>query len=98
MNEKMFNELIASIEEGGAILRGEVEPSRQFHLDSMDVKKIRDNFKLSQAEFARMLGISKRTLQNWEQGRRQPAGPARVLLLVAEKYPEAVLNTVKDCV
>jgi len=96
MNEKMFNELIASIEEGGAILRGEIKPSRQFHIDSVDVKRIRENYKLTQVEFARMLGISKKTLQNWEQGRRQPVGPARVLLLVAENYPDAVLNTVKE--
>jgi len=50
MNEKMFNELIASIEEGGAILRGEIKPSRQFHIDSVDVKRIRENYKLTQVE------------------------------------------------
>ena len=42
-----------------------------------------------------MLGISKGTLQNWEQGRRQPQGPARVLLQVAAKHPEAVWDVVK---
>lgn len=94
MDEKMFNELIASLEEGGAILRGEIEPSRTFYLNNMDVKKIRQKFNVSQKEFARMLNISVRTLQNWEQGRREPTGPAKILLLIADQHPEAVLQTV----
>jgi len=59
------------------------------------VQKIRANYRLSQAEFATMLGISRDTLQNWEQGRRQPQGPARVLLQVAARHPEAVWDVVK---
>ncbi|MDP3070358.1 MAG: helix-turn-helix domain-containing protein [Opitutaceae bacterium] len=47
-----------------------------------------------QSEFARMMGISVDTLQNWEQGSRQPSGAARVLLRVAEKHPEVVLEAV----
>jgi putative transcriptional regulator len=46
---------------------------------------------LSQSEFARLLGISPRTLQEWEQGRREPSGAARTLLLVARERPEAIL-------
>jgi putative transcriptional regulator len=49
---------------------------------------------LSQGEFARLLGISVDTLQNWEQGRRKPSGAARVLLKVAARHPEAVLEAV----
>jgi putative transcriptional regulator len=49
---------------------------------------------LSQSKFAKLLGISTSTLQNWEQGRRKPEGPAKILLNVAAKYPDAVLNTV----
>lgn len=45
---------------------------------------------LSQAEFAALLGVSKRTLQEWEQGRRKPTGAAKALLLVAEKHPEVL--------
>ena len=55
---------------------------------------IREGFNLTQRQFAAMLGISVRTLQNWEQGRRVPEGPARVLLQVAAKHPEAVLDAV----
>ena len=47
-----------------------------------------------QAQFARAFGISLDTLQNWEQGRREPTGPAKVLLRVASRHPEAVLDSV----
>jgi putative transcriptional regulator len=59
-----------------------------------DVKGLRDSFRLSQVDFAAMLGISVNTLRNWEQGRRKPEGPARVLLQVAAKHPEAIWDTV----
>lgn len=95
MNEELFAELVASVKEGGAILRGENEPSRVFQLDPVDIKSIRDGYKLTQEEFAAMLGISVRTLRNWEQGRRTPEGPAMVLLRVAARHPEAVLDTVR---
>ena len=95
MNEDLFNELLESVREGGAILRGEREPSRSFTLDAPDVKQIREGFRLSQSEFAAMLGISVKTLQNWEQGRRTPPGPARVLLQVAERHPDAVWDVVR---
>jgi len=59
------------------------------------VKRIREGYKLSQAQFAALLGISVGTLRNWEQGRRAPEGPARVLLRVAERYPKAVWDVVR---
>ena len=49
---------------------------------------IRSKLKMSQAAFAAMLGVSKRTLQDWEQGRRTPNGPAVALLRIAEQHPE----------
>lgn len=60
-----------------------------------DIKEIRKNYQLTQAEFAQLLQVSLRTLQNWEQGRRIPDGPAKVLLRVAAVHPEALLDTVK---
>jgi putative transcriptional regulator len=95
MNDELFNELVASVKEGSAILRGEKEASRAFHLDRLDIKRIREGYKLTQTQFAAMLGISVRTLSNWEQGRRVPEGPAMVLLRVANKHPEAVLDAVR---
>lgn len=95
MKDELFDELVASVREGGAILRGERTPSRQFVIDGPDIKHIRANYKLSQGEFAALLGISVATLQNWEQGRRTPEGPARILLQVAAKHPDAVWDVVR---
>ena len=95
MRDEMFKELVESIREGGSILRGEEKPSRVFIVDAPDVKSIRAHYRLSQSEFAALLGISVRTLQNWEQGRRTPEGPARVLLQVAAKHPDAVWDVVR---
>lgn len=95
MNDELFSELMDSVREGGAILRGEKEASRTFTLEAPDVKQIREQYKLSQTEFAALLGISVKTLQNWEQGRRNPRGAARVLLQVAAKHPDAVWDVVE---
>lgn len=95
MKDEMFNELIASIQEAGAIRRGECKASRVVHIDAPDVKKIRESLNLSQSDFATIMGISVRTLQNWEQKRRKPVGSARVLLEVAAVHPKEVLETVK---
>ena len=94
MKEDLFNELIASVKEGGEILRGKRKPSREFIFEPIDVQSIRKKYGLSQDKFAQLLGISVGTLRNWEQGRRKPEGPARVLLRVAEKHPNAVLDAV----
>ena len=57
-----------------------------------DVASTRKNTGLSQARFAQLLGVSVRTLQDWEQGRRAPSGAARTLLLIAAKNPQALLD------
>jgi putative transcriptional regulator len=96
VREELFDELVESVKEGMAILRGEKEPSRVFVVEKkQDVKSIRSKFGISQREFASLLGISVRTLENWEQGHRVPKGPARVLLKVAEAHPEVVWEVVK---
>jgi putative transcriptional regulator len=56
------------------------------------VANIRERAGLSQSEFARLIGVSVRTLQDWEQGRRAPSGPARALLALAHKNPRALLE------
>lgn len=95
MKDELFSELVESVREGGAILRGEVEPASEKSFEAPDVAAIREDYGLSQTKFAALLGISVRTLQNWEQGRRHPQGPARVLLRVAARHPRAVLDAVK---
>lgn len=90
MNEQDFANLVESIKQAGQIKRGELEPGRRFEFSPVDVKEIRRTLQKSQGEFAQMIGVSVSTLQNWEQGRRRPTGPARALLQVAVKHPEAV--------
>ncbi len=90
MRKKDFDNLVRSIRQAGRIRRGEAQPSRVTEFGPVDVKAIRRRLDKSQAEFARMIGVSVGTLQNWEQGRRRPEGPARALLKVAAENPEAV--------
>ncbi len=94
MKKELFEELLESVREGGAILRGERKPARAFRVDEPDVKAVRERYGLSQAKFAALMGISVGTLRNWEQGRRHPEGSARVLLRVVNRHPEAVLDAV----
>ena len=96
MKEELFQELLQSIREGGAILRGEKAPSRAFTFEAPNVEAIREKYGLSQMRFAAMMGISVKTLRNWEKGRRIPQGPARVLLQVAARHPEAILDAVHE--
>ncbi len=95
MNEKDFAELVESIKEAGEIKRGLRQPSRVFEYSPMDIKAIREKLDKSQREFALMIGVSVGTLQNWEQGRRKPVGPARALLRVADRSPEAVRDALE---
>lgn len=96
MEKKLFNELMQSITEMDGIRRGVQTPSRRTDVASERVKRIRALTKLSQAKFAKMLDVELATLQNWEQGRRNPTGPARALLKAIEKDPKHVLAALID--
>ena len=96
MKKKLFNELVESIKEAGKIHRGEIRASREFTFEAQDVRAIREKLHKSQSQFARMIGVSISTLQNWEQGRRQPHGPARALLLVASRAPHVVAKALSQ--
>lgn len=90
MKQKDFDRLIASVKQAGAIRRGQLKVRRETEFRPEDVRAIRSKLEKSQEEFALMIGVSVATLQNWEQGRRRPEGPARALLRVAEKNPQVV--------
>ena len=92
MKKSDFSKLIESIKEAGEIKAEKKKPSRTFIYKKPDIKAIRKRLHVTQSEFALMIGVSKSTLQNWEQGRREPDGPARALLYVADKNPKAVLE------
>ncbi len=93
MKKRLFEQLRQSLREAGQIKRGTMKPSRVFKIDPQnDIVKVRSKLGLSQSKFAAVLGISADTLQNWEQGRRSPTGPAKVLLKVVTKHPEVLLE------
>lgn len=92
MKDKDFQELLKSVKQAGEIARGQRKPARIAKFIAPDIKGIRRDLAVSQGQFARMIGVSVTTLQNWEQGRRQPHGPARALLKVASRNPRAVLE------
>jgi len=94
MKTEDFAKLVASIREAGQIRAGRRKATRTFVVGAPAIKSIRRKLGVSQLQFALMIGVSLRTLQNWEQGRRQPQGPAKVLLRVAARSPKAVLEAV----
>lgn len=97
MRKDLFDELVTSVKQMKEIEAGRRKATRVTRVEDLltheapDVAALRARFRLSQAKFAALLGISLNTLQNWEQGRRSPEGPARVLLRVAAAHPEALL-------
>lgn len=96
MNDELFQELLASVKQGAEITKGTMQPSRSFEFPETEVRALREQFGLSQDKFADLVGISVGTLRNWEQGRRKPEGPARVLLRVASSHPDALLDIGKE--
>lgn len=92
MRKTDFDALVASIRQAGAIRKGRARPGRVTRFASPNVRAIRQKLHASQSEFAHMIGVSVDTVQNWEQGRREPEGPAKALLAVAARNPAAVVK------
>ncbi len=92
MRKQEFDKLVASVKEAGEIKAGGKHPSRQYEIKPPEIRLVREKLRASQGEFAMMIGVSIRTLQNWEQGRRRPEGPAKTLLRVAARNPAAILE------
>ncbi len=93
MDKKLFAELVQGIKSAGKYVRGEGEASRVFEYPDADVKAVRVRIGLSQSQFARMIRVSVKTLQNWEQKRRLPTGPAAALLQIVAREPQVALRT-----
>ena len=92
MDKNLFDELMQSVEQMDGIARGERAPSREFYVDAAQIKAIRKATGLSQAKLAALLDVQVTTLQNWEQGRREPSGPAKALLKALKNDPVHVLK------
>ena len=95
MEASLFDELVTSLKEAKAIVQGEVAPARRFELKRIDVKAIREKTGLSQSQFAQLIQISTKTLQNWEQKRRLPTGPAAALLKIVSINPDLAIHRLR---
>lgn len=89
---RLFDELMQSVVEMDEVIQGQRQPSRQFEIDALQVREIRKATGLSQARFAEMIDVQVATLRNWEQGRREPTGPAKALLRAIHNDPDHVLK------
>lgn len=87
-----FDQLYAAVKEMDAVVSGDRRPSRVFEVNAESVKQLRKRTGLSQPKFAALLHVDVGTLRNWEQGIREPTGPAKALLSAIEKDPEHVLK------
>jgi len=91
MDDKQFDELLSSVRDMRHHMHGEtVAGVRMREFPDPDVKAIRERTGLSQSRFAFLIGVKPKTLQNWEQRRVRPTGPARALLKIVESNPAAL--------
>jgi putative transcriptional regulator len=93
MEEILFSGLLQSLKEANDIAEGKLEASRRFEITLPDVQSVREQIGLSQDEFASMMRVSVRTLQNWEKHRRNPTGPAAALLKIIVAAPDVALRS-----
>ncbi len=92
MDQILFDDLVQSLKEAKAISRGEMPAAKRTQVAPPDVKAVREQIGLSQGEFAQLMRVSIKTLQNWEQHRRNPTGPAAALLKIVTTAPDVVLK------
>ena len=93
MEQALFDDLVQSLKEAKAIVRGEAQATRRTQVTPPDAKAVREQIGLSQSEFAQLMQVSIKTLQNWEQHRRNPTGPAAALLKIVRTAPDVALRT-----
>jgi putative transcriptional regulator len=95
MSERdVSQEILVGIREIKAYKAGEIDLRTRELKEPSSPKAIRMRLKLSQSAFAGLMGVSLRTVQDWEQGRREPGGPAKSLLRIAEQHPEVFVELV----
>ena len=93
MEKTLFDDLVQSLKEAKEISKGKIKASRRFEIATTDVKAVREQIGLSQNEFAQLMRVSIKTLQNWEQHRRNPTGPAAALLKIVSTAPDLALKS-----
>jgi putative transcriptional regulator len=95
MSSAKKRDIFGEILEGLEAYREHPNALRRRELTAPDVKAIRESFGMSQSQMATFLNVSKRTLENWEQGRRGPTGAVQTLLRIMQREPRAVLRALR---
>ncbi|MGE6608795.1 helix-turn-helix domain-containing protein [Halomonas sp. NPDC076908] len=95
MDNLLFDELLESVQQMDEIQRGERTPSREQYVPGLRVKEVRKASGLSQQRFAKLINVQIGTLRNWEQGRREPTGPAKALIHAISQDPEHVIRALQ---
>ena len=95
MEQTLFDNLLQSLKEANAIAKGEAAASRRFIVKTPDAKAVREQIGLSQSEFAQLMHVSIKTLQNWEQHRRKPKGSAVALLKIVAAAPDVAIKSLQ---
>ena len=91
MDKQHFDQLVKGVREMKRHMAGKrVRGTKTTELPAPNVRTIREAAKISQSQFAKLIGVNLRTLQNWEQQRTQPTGPARALLKIVALNPKAI--------
>ncbi len=92
-----FDKIMDGLEDALAYADGDTSRGRshQVKVADVDIMHLREKLGLSQDKFAALFGLSARTVRNWEQGVRHPEGPARILLQVIDREPEAVMRALR---
>lgn len=92
MEKDLFDDLTTSLQEAIEIKQGKRKAARTTTYPEPNAKSIRKKLDLSRENFASLIGVSKRTVEKWEQGVARPSGAARSLLIIADKNPQVVLQ------
>lgn len=93
MDKQHFEQLVKGVREMKRHMTGKsVRGARASQLDEPDIRAIREAANISQSQFARLIGVNLRTLQNWEQQRTRPTGPARALLKIVASNPRSAIE------
>lgn len=91
MDKQHFDQLVKGVREMKRHMAAKpVRGAKTTELTVPDVRTIREAAHISQSQFAKLIGVNLRTLQNWEQQRTQPTGPARALLKIVASNPKAI--------
>lgn len=91
MDKQHFDQLVKGVRQMKRHIAGKaVRGAKTTELQTPDVRTIREAANISQSQFARLIGVNLRTLQNWEQQRTQPTGPAKALLKIVASNPKAI--------